>query len=149
MKKDEKWMKFAIDQAIKAESRGEVPVGAVLVQDEKLIAQAYNQSLSEKDATAHAEIQLIRAAGKKINNYRLNNSTIYVTLEPCIMCIGAIMNARIENIVFGAYEPRTGACGSCINLTNSKCFNHKLETKGGILEDQCKILLQKFFKLRR
>ena len=146
---DEQWMQIAIQEAIKAQNEGEVPVGAVLVRNGKLIAQAHNQPLFENDASAHAEIQVIRAAGKKTNNYRLNNSTIYVTLEPCIMCMGAIMNARIDKIFFGAYDVKTGACGSCVNLANSKCFNHKLDIKGGILEEKCQTILQKFFQIRR
>ena len=149
MNEDDKWMQIAIHEAIKAGSEGEVPVGAVLVKDGKLIAQAHNQPISKNDASAHAEIQLLRIAGKKTNNYRLNNTTIYVTLEPCIMCLGAIINARIAKIVYGAHDLKTGACGSCINLTNLKCFQHKLNITGGILENKCKILLQDFFKIRR
>jgi len=146
---DEKWMEIAIQQALIAETNDEVPVGAILVNDGKLIAQSHNQSILRNDPCAHAEIQLLRAAGKQINNYRLNDTTIYVTLEPCIMCLGAIMTARVSKIVFGAYDSKTGACGSCINLTNSKCFHHKLTVKGGVLENKCKVILQKFFQNRR
>ena len=149
MNNDEKWMQIAIQEAIKASSEGEVPVGAVLVKDGELIAQAHNQPILKNDASAHAEIQLLRIAGKKTKNYRLNNMTIYITLEPCIMCLGAIMNARISKIIYGAHDLKTGACGSCINLNNSKCFQHRLIISGGILENKCKRLLQDFFKLRR
>jgi len=149
MRNDEKWMQIAIQEAIKAEEDGEVPVGAVLVQDDQLIAKAHNQSISKKDATAHAEIQLIRVAGKELNNYRLNGSTLFVTLEPCAMCFGAMVHARVSRIVFGAYDPKTGVCGSSVDLTNSNCFNHKIHITKGILESKCSSLLQAFFKSRR
>jgi tRNA(adenine34) deaminase len=149
MNEDEKWMKIAIQEAIKAENEGEVPVGAVLVKNGKLIAQAHNQPILKNDASAHAEIQLLRIAGQKTKNYRLNNAIIYVTLEPCIMCLGAIMNARIAKIVYGAHDLKIGACGSCVNLVNLKCFQHKLIVSGGVLENTCKSLLQDFFKNRR
>ena len=146
---DEKWMALAIEQAKLAEQINEVPVGAVLVQDNQLIVSAHNQPISNNDPTAHAEIQLLRAAGKKLNNYRLPNTTLYVTLEPCTMCLGAMIHARISRVVFGAYDQKTGVCGSCQDLSTSKCFNHSIETEGGILADECKQLLQKFFKKRR
>tara|TARA_B110000008_G_scaffold243434_1_gene252498 strand:- start:1156 stop:1605 length:450 start_codon:yes stop_codon:yes gene_type:complete len=149
MTKDKKWMQIAIHEATKAEEEGEVPVGAVLVKDEQLIAKAHNQPISNKDATAHAEIQLIRAAGKELQNYRLNGSTLYVTLEPCAMCFGAIIHARVSRIVFGAYDPKTGVCGSSVDLTNSNCFKHKVNITKGILESECSTLLQAFFKSRR
>jgi len=149
MTKDKKWMQIAIHEAKKAEENGEVPVGAVLVKDEQLIAKAHNQPISNKDATAHAEIQLIRAAGKELQNYRLNGSTLYVTLEPCAMCFGAIIHARVSRIVFGAYDPKTGVCGSSVDLTNSNCFKHKVNITKGILERECSTLLQAFFKSRR
>ena len=146
---DEKWMALAIEQAKLAEKINEVPVGAVLVQDDQLIASAHNQPITNHDPTAHAEIQLLRAAGKKLNNYRLPNTTLYVTLEPCTMCLGAMIHARISRVVFGAYDEKTGVCGSCQDLSTSKCFNHSIETESGILADECKQLLQKFFKKRR
>jgi len=149
MIEDEKWMQFAIEEAIKAGKKGEVPVGAVLIKDQKIIAKAHNQPISTNDATAHAEIILIRDAGKKLKNYRQINSTIYVSLEPCIMCLGAIIHARISRIVFGAYDTKTGICGSCTNLTNTSFFNHKINTEGGVLEHQCGKLLKDFFKMRR
>jgi tRNA(adenine34) deaminase len=146
---DERWMALAIEQAKKAEGLVEVPVGAVLVQDDKLITQAHNQPISTNDPTAHAEIELLRSAGKKLNNYRLPNTTLYVTLEPCTMCLGAIIHARIARVVFGAYDEKTGVCGSCIDLSTSKWFNHSIEIQGGVLADECKNLLQQFFKKRR
>ena len=149
MNTDEKWMKIALKEAIKAEKEGEVPVGAVLVKDGVLIAKAHNQPILKNDATAHAEIQLIRNGGKNQENYRLTGTSLYVTLEPCVMCVGAIMHARIERIIYGAHDPKTGACGSCENLINSNCFNHKIDLVGGVLENQCGDLLKKFFISRR
>ena len=149
MTNDEKWMSLAIKQAIKAEREGEVPIGAILVREGLLIAKAYNQPITKNDATAHAEIQLLRKAGNKLENYRLNSSVLYVTLEPCAMCFGAIMNARIERIVYGAYDPKTGVCGSCDDLTSVDYFKHKIDITGGILEQECRQILKLFFKLRR
>ena len=149
MTDDEKWMNLAIKQAIKAEEKDEVPVGAVIVKNGVLLAEAHNQTISTNDATAHAEIQLLRAAGKKLKNYRQIHSTIYVSLEPCAMCLGAMVHARITRIVFGAYNPKTGVCGSCSDLTNVDFFNHKIDIKGGVLETKCSKLLQDFFKTRR
>ena len=146
---DEKWMALAIEQAKLAEKIDEVPVGAVLVQDDQLIAEAHNQPISTNDPTAHAEIQLLRKAGKELNNYRLPNTTLYATLEPCTMCLGAMIHARISRVVFGAYDQKTGVCGSCQDLSTNECFNHSIETEGGVLADECKQLLQKFFKKRR
>jgi tRNA(adenine34) deaminase len=149
MNEDEKWMQIAIQEAIKAEKEGEVPVGAVLVKDGLLIAKAHNQPISKNDATAHAEIQLIRAAGKKLKNYRLTETSLYVTLEPCAMCLGAIMHARIKRIVYGAHDPKTGVCGSSEDLTNANCFKHKIHITGSVSESKCCQLLQTFFKSRR
>jgi Cytosine/adenosine deaminases len=146
---DEKWMALAIEQAKLAEKIDEVPVGAVLVQDDRLIAEAHNQPISNNDPTAHAEIQLLRAAGKALNNYRLPNTTLYVTLEPCTMCLGAMIHARVSRVVFGAYDQKTGVCGSCTDLSTSQCFNHSIEIEGGVLANDCKQLLQEFFKNRR
>ena len=149
MNNDEKWMVLAIKQAVKADTKGEVPVGAVIVKDGQLIAQAHNQPISTNDATAHAEIQLLRAAGKLQKNYRLINTTIYVTLEPCAMCLGAMMHARIKRIVYGASDPKTGVCGSHVDLSSESFFNHEMEISGGVLEKECMELLQSFFKSRR
>jgi tRNA(adenine34) deaminase len=142
-------MALAIEQAKQAQKVGEVPVGAILIQNNQLIVSAHNQPISNNDPTAHAEIQLLRAAGKQLNNYRLSNTILYVTLEPCAMCLGAIVHARVSRIVFGAYDQKSGVCGSCIDLPNSQCFNHSINIQGGILVDQCKELLQQFFKSRR
>ncbi|NYT28478.1 MAG: tRNA adenosine(34) deaminase TadA [Candidatus Thiodubiliella endoseptemdiera] len=141
---DKEWMTLAIQQAKLAEKIDEVPVGAVLVQDGQLIAQAHNQPINNNDPTAHAEIQLLRQAGKKLGNYRLPNTTLYVSLEPCTMCLGAMIHARVSRIVFGAYDEKTGVCGSCQDLSKSDCFNHTIEVEGGILADECRDLLQQF-----
>ena len=149
MNDDEKWMNHALEQAKKAEKEGEVPVGAILVKDGLLVAKAHNQPISKNDPTAHAEIQLIRIAGEKFKNYRLNGTSLYVTLEPCAMCLGAIMHARIERVVFGAYDSKTGVCGSKENLTEASCFNHKIDLVSGVLETESKQILKKFFNTRR
>ncbi len=146
---DEKWMQIAIDEAIKAKFENEIPVGAILIKNGEIIAQAHNQPILKNDPTAHAEIQVLRIAGKKLKNYRLNTSTLYVTLEPCSMCLSAMMHARIERIVFGAYDSKTGVCGSCVNLTDADFFNHKIQAHGGVLETKCSKLLKDFFKLQR
>jgi len=149
MNEDEKWMSLALEQAVKAEEEGEVPVGAILVKDGLVIARAHNQPISTNDATAHAEIQLLRAAGRKLKNYRLTGTSLYVTLEPCAMCLGAIMHARVERIVFGAHDPKTGVCGSSENLMDANCFNHKINLVSGVLENESKQLLKNFFISRR
>ena len=148
-KTHEKWMELALEQARLAQAMSEVPVGAVLVQDDQLIASAHNQPIYSNDPTAHAEIQLLRAAGKQLNNYRFPDTTLYVTLEPCTMCLGAMIHARVSRIVFGAYDQKTGVCGSCTDLSTSQCFNHTIAIEGGVLENNCKQLLQEFFKKRR
>ena len=149
MNQDEKWMEIALKEAIKAKKEDEVPVGAILVKNGMLIAKAHNQPISKNDATAHAEIQLLRNGGMKQDNYRLTGTSLYVTLEPCAMCVGAMMHARIERIVYGAHDPKTGACGSSVNLIEANCFNHKIDLVSGILENQCGELLKKFFISRR
>ena len=149
MNEDEKWMNLALEQAVKAEKEGEVPVGAILVKDGLVVARAHNQPISTNDPTAHAEIQLLRAAGEELKNYRLTGTSLYVTLEPCAMCLGAMMHARVERIVYGAHDPKTGACGSSENLIDANCFNHKIDLVSGVLENECKQLLKKFFISRR
>ena len=149
MNEDEKWMNLALEQAVKAEKEGEVPVGAILVKDGLVVARAHNQPISTNDPTAHAEIQLLRAAGEELNNYRLNGTSLYVTLEPCAMCLGAMMHARVERIVYGAHDPKTGVCGSSENLMGANCFNHKIDLVSGVLENECRQLLKNFFNSRR
>ena len=149
MNEDEKWMRLALIEASIGESEGEVPVGAILINNNKLLAKAHNQPIIKHDPTAHAEIQVIRAAGQYLQNYRLPHSTLYVTLEPCTMCFGAIVHARIKRIVFAAYDLNTGVCGSCDNLNKTNYLNHKILIKGGVLEHESKKLLQLFFKKRR
>ena len=146
---DEKWMKIAISEALLAMNENEVPVGAILVQDNNLITQAHNQPIKNNDPTAHAEIEVLRIAGKKLQNYRLAKTTLYVTLEPCAMCLGAMIHARIERVVFGASDPKSGVCGSTIDLSSKSIFNHQISVSGGVLEHECKNILQSFFKLRR
>ena len=149
MIEDEKWMSFALEQAREAEKEGEVPVGAILVKDDIIIARAHNKPISSNDPTAHAEIQLIRTAGLELKNYRLPETTLFVTLEPCAMCLGAIMHARIKRIVYGAHDPKTGVCGSSQNFMEASCFNHKIDLASGVLENESKQLLKNFFKSRR
>ena len=146
---DLRWMRHAIKLANKAEIEGEVPVGAIIVRDDKLISEGWNQPIKGHDPTAHAEIMALRAAGKAELNYRLPESTLYVTLEPCVMCVGAVMHARIKRVVFGADDPRAGAAGSAFSLLGSDLFNHSLEISRGVLADECGEILRKFFKARR
>jgi len=149
MNKDEKWMQIALNEANLALNENEIPVGAILVKNGKLVAQSHNQSIRTNDPTAHAEIQLLRKAGEQQKNYRLIGSTIYVTLEPCTMCFGAMVHARIERIVFGASDSKTGVCGSCINLNKENFFNHKISITSGVLGNESSELLKLFFKSRR
>jgi len=146
---DIKWMQHAIEMARRAESADEVPVGAVIVKDNNVISEGWNQPISTHDPTAHAEVIALRAAAKALENYRLVETTLYVTLEPCSMCAGAIIHARVKRIVIGAKDPRTGAAGSVFNLLNSEKLNHQVEIEQGVLEDECSILLKNFFKNRR
>ena len=149
MSNDEKWMRIAIEEANLAMDKNEVPVGAVLVKNDTLIAQAHNKPITKNDPTAHAEIQLLRKAGEQQKNYRLPESTLYVTLEPCTMCFGAMVHARIDRIVYGTSDPKTGVCGSRMNLNEENFFNHKISITSGILEKESSELLKLFFKSRR
>ncbi len=142
-------MALAIEQAKKAQAIDEVPIGAVLTKNNQLIATGYNQPITGNDPTAHAEIQLLRAAGKRLRNYRLPNTTLYTTLEPCTMCFGAMIHARVARLVFGAYDEKSGVCRSCQDLSNSQCFNHSIQILGGVLADESSQLLQQFFKEHR
>jgi tRNA(adenine34) deaminase len=146
MTSDERWMHIAIQEAKIGQIEGEVPVGAILVKDEILISQAHNQPIIKNDPTAHAEIQAIRNAGKIQKNYRLVGSTLYVTLEPCLMCFGAIVNARIERLVFGAFDYKNGVSSSLKKNSSEIIFNHNVLIEGGILKDETKEILQSFFK---
>lgn len=146
----EKYMKLAIDEAKKAGQNGEVPIGAVLVaEDDKILAAAYNSTISLCDPSAHAEILALREAGKKLKNYRLLNTTLYVTIEPCFMCMGAIVHARLKRLVFGTYDPKWGAAGSLYNFAEDERLNHKIEIIPGISLEECKNLIQLFFKEKR
>jgi tRNA(adenine34) deaminase len=149
MNTDENWMNFAIEEAKLAMKENEVPIGSIIVRNDKIIAKAHNQVIAMNDPTAHAEILVLRKAGNLEKNYRLVGSTLYVTLEPCAMCFGAMMHARIERVVFGASDPKTGVCGTCIDLTNEKNFNHKIDLTKDVLDNHCKKILQDFFKERR
>ncbi len=146
---DEQFMRLAIELAEQAERQGEVPVGAVLVRDNQVIARGWNQSITQHDATAHAEMQALREAGQIIENYRLLDTTLYVTLEPCPMCAGALLHSRVKRIVFGAPDLKAGAAGTVLNLFNSEAAFHYATVEGGLLEEQCRTQLQAFFKRRR
>ncbi len=150
MKTDADWMRLALANAEKALQVDEVPVGALIVDAENnIIAQGWNQPISKNDPTAHAEILTLRQAADAVNNYRILDATLYVTLEPCVMCAGAIVHARITRLVFGAHDPKSGAAGSVFDILNSDCLNHRVEVCGGILADECGDQLKKFFQARR
>lgn len=149
IKSDEFYMQLALEQASYAENIDEVPVGAILVLNDKIIAKSYNQQITKNDPSAHAEIEVLRIAGKKQNNYRLLDSTLFCTLEPCAMCFGAIIHARIKRVVFAANDYKTGVCGSCIDLAKTNCFNHKLLITAGVLQGKSQKILQDFFHKKR
>ena len=149
LNQDEIYMRRALELAAKAAAEDEVPVGAVLVIDDQIVSEGYNQVISLSDPSAHAEAQAIRAAGQAIDNYRLVNSTLYVTLEPCAMCAGLITHARVKRLVFGAPDPRTGATGTAIEVLNHSSMNHKVEIQAGMLADECGDILRQFFRARR
>ncbi|MCW8909378.1 MAG: tRNA adenosine(34) deaminase TadA [Gammaproteobacteria bacterium] len=146
---DEYWMQKALELARRAQAEDEVPVGALIVKDDQLIAEGFNQPIKSNDPSAHAEMAAMRHAGQALNNYRLIDTTLYVTLEPCSMCVGAMIHARIKRLVFGAFDPKTGAAGSAINLIGNELHNHRIEVLGGILESECRELLQDFFRRKR
>ena len=145
----EAYMALALAQAQLAWNRGEVPVGAVVVKDGEVIATGFNQPISGHDPTAHAEIVALRAAADKLGNYRLPGCELYVTLEPCIMCSGAMMHARLARVVYAATDPKTGACGSVVNLFEEQRLNHHTQVIGGVLADEASALLKAFFVERR
>lgn len=146
---DQAWMRHAIRLAQRAEQQGEVPVGALLVRNSVCIAEGWNQPIQRHDPSAHAEIQALRQAGQYLQNYRLLDCTLYVTLEPCVMCMGAIAHARVKRLVFGAYDPKRGAVCHALQLAEAPFLNHRLEWDGGVLEQVCGELLTDFFKARR
>lgn len=138
-----------MEQACIAHQKGEVPVGAVIIHGENVLARAHNQPLALHDPSAHAEILALREAGQAQGNYRLLDATLYVTLEPCVMCFGAMIHARIRRLVFGAYDPKAGVLGGACTLPSLSLFNHSLEYQGGVLADQCGALLRDFFAQKR
>lgn len=142
-------MRHAIRLAQRAEQQGEVPVGALLVKDDRCIAEGWNTSITQHDPSAHAEIVALRVAGKALSNYRLINTTLYVTLEPCVMCMGAISQARIGRLVFAAIDTKRGAVCSALSLADTSFLNHKLNWEGGVLAAECSTLLKDFFRARR
>jgi tRNA(adenine34) deaminase len=143
------FMKLALDQAFNAEIMGEVPVGAVVVRDGAVIATGFNHVITQHDPTAHAEIVALRQAATQLENYRLPGCELYVTLEPCAMCVGAILHARIDRVVFGAPDPKTGACGGALDVTTVAKINHQTEFVGGVMADECAQRLRDFFVARR
>lgn len=144
-KTDEKFMKQALLQAKKAKELGEVPIGCVIVQDGKVIGRGYNRRNTDKSTLSHAEITAIRKASKKLNDWRLEECTLYVTLEPCQMCAGAIVQARVKEVVIGAMNPKAGCAGSILNLFTMKQFNHQVQTTYGVCEAECSQILKQFF----
>ena len=142
-------MQAALEEARAAGEAGEIPVGAVVVARGKILSRGQNRSIRDKDPSGHAEIVALRAAAQAQSNYRLSGATLYVTLEPCAMCIGAAVQARVARVVFGAYDPKAGALGSAIDLTEGRAFNHRYEVLGGVLADDCGELLRDFFEKRR
>lgn len=146
---DQQWMQQALEQAQLAEAEGEVPVGAIVVLDQQIIGKGYNRPIGSCDPTAHAEIQALRAAAAAVSNYRLVQATLYVTLEPCSMCAGAIVHSRIQRLVFGANEPKAGVAGSQQNFFESPWLNHRVEVTQGVLASECSQRLKDFFASRR
>src|SRR5262245_32240328 len=147
--RDERFMRLALEEAASATSEGEVPIGAIIVRNGEIIARAYNHRETWKDPTAHAEIVAIRAAALVLGSWRMTDTTMYVTLEPCAMCIGAIILARIPRLVFGTRDPKAGACGSVIDLPAESRLNHQVVVTEGILDAECQLLLQHFFRRLR
>ena len=146
---DDDCMRLALAEARKGEVAGEVPVGCVIVIDGRVVGSGFNQPISATDPTAHAEIVAMRAAAREVGNYRLTGATLYVTIEPCMMCVGAMVHARIGRVVFGAAEPKAGALGSTIRAHEAPGLNHRLEVAGGVLAEECRAAVQAFFASRR
>lgn len=149
MANDENFMRAALELARQAEKAGEVPVGAVVVREGEIVGRGYNAPISRHDPSAHAEMVALRAAAQHVGNYRLVDCELYVTLEPCLMCVGAMFHARIARVVYGASDPKTGAAGSVLNLFAETRLNHHAEVEGGVLADECGKVLSQFFAARR
>ena len=149
MSSDEAFMRRALELAQLAQGEGEVPVGAIVVLEEKTLGEGWNRPIAASDPTAHAEIQAMRAASSALSNYRLTGATLYVTLEPCVMCAGAMFHARIGRVVFGASDPKAGAAGSVVDLFKNDKLNHHAKIQGGVLAGECGALLSRFFASRR
>lgn len=149
MQSDETWMRYALTLAAKAAAQGEVPVGAVIIRDGVVLGEGWNQPIILHDPSAHAEMLAMRAAGVAAGNYRLPDTTLYVTLEPCPMCVGAMIHARIARVVFGAFDPKTGAAGSAFDLLTDQRHNHRVSVSGGVLSEECAETLRAFFRARR
>ncbi len=145
----ESFMEAAIDQARRGLDAGEVPIGAVLVVNGAIVSRAYNQPITSVDPTAHAEVLVLRAAAQASKNYRLTDATVYVTLEPCLMCVGALVHARVREVVYGAAEPKTGALVSTMRALETPGLNHRFAVTGGVLEEACRGLVQQFFRNKR
>jgi tRNA(adenine34) deaminase len=146
---DERYMRLALDLAREAADRGEVPVGAVVVVDDAIAGRGFNQPIGTRDPTAHAEIVALRDAARRVGNYRLSGASVYVTIEPCQMCVGAMVHARIARVVYGAPEPKAGAIESAMRAHEHPALNHRMTAAGGVLEFECRSVIQEFFKGRR
>lgn len=146
---DADWMRRALELAARAEQEGEVPVGAIVVREGVSLGEAWNRPIAAHDPTAHAEILALRAAAQQAGDYRLGGTTLYVTLEPCPMCAAAMAHARVQRLVFGAWDPRQGAAGSAFNLVTAPAMNHRIDSFGGVLSEECGALLRRFFSNRR
>ena len=145
----EAFMHAALEQARLGAAAGEVPIGAVLVVNDRIIAEAFNQPIGSLDPTAHAEVLVVREAARALGNYRLTDATVYVTVEPCLMCVGALVHARVREVVYGAAEPKTGALVSAVRALEQPGLNHRFAVTGGVLEVECRTIIQKFFWDRR
>jgi tRNA(adenine34) deaminase len=146
---DELLMAAALAQAHLGLAAGEVPIGAVLAIDGEIVARAFNQPIGAVDPTAHAEVVVLREAARRVGNYRLTGATVYVTLEPCLMCVGALVHARVKEVVFGAIEPKTGALVSTVRALDTPGLNHRFEVRSGVREEECRALIQQFFREKR
>ena len=149
MDPDERFMRAALEQALEAGRRGEVPVGSVVVVDDEIVGAGFNQPIGGQDPTAHAEIVAMREAAKRLGNYRLRGATLYVTIEPCQMCVGAMVHARVARVVYGTREPKAGAIESAMRAHEHPALNHRLTATGGVLEEECRAVIQEFFREKR